>query len=188
MADPKFEVLRVRCAERPHGTRLRYVGGCRCVPCRAANSRYETGRALARASGDWNGIVSATRARQHIERLSAAGVGGKALSAASGVPYSIVCRIKDGRQLKIRARTEARILAVDEAAIADGALVDAGRARRMVQELVQQGYTKAQMAQWMGYKRPVLQFLKTRHITARTASRVERMVALLRAGKLRRDR
>lgn len=26
-------------ADRPHGTRMRYIAGCRCVACRAAHSR-----------------------------------------------------------------------------------------------------------------------------------------------------
>ena len=46
-------------AGKPHGTRIRYVGGCRCLPCRAANSRYESERQAARKLGDWNGLVDA---------------------------------------------------------------------------------------------------------------------------------
>lgn len=59
-------------ADRPHGDRLRYMAGCRCKECRAANTAYETQRALARKAGDWNGVVSAARARSHIAVLSAA--------------------------------------------------------------------------------------------------------------------
>ena len=32
--------------DKPHGTRLKYMGGCKCMLCRAANSRYETERKL----------------------------------------------------------------------------------------------------------------------------------------------
>lgn len=45
--------------QRSHGDRLKYLAGCRCVPCRAANSRYEVARAAARKAGDWNGLVPA---------------------------------------------------------------------------------------------------------------------------------
>lgn len=56
--------------DKPHGTRLRYMAGCKCMLCRAANSRYETERAAARKNGDWNGLVSAIHARRHILKLS----------------------------------------------------------------------------------------------------------------------
>lgn len=184
----KFEEMRRGLADRPHGTRQRYVGGCRCVPCRAANSRYETERAVARAAGDWNGVVSAAQTRQHIERLSAAGVGGKALAAASGISYTIIQLVKHGHRKQVRRRTEARILSVDGSARSDGALVPSDQARRMIEHLVDEGYSKAQLARWLGYQRPALQFFRSKLITARTASRVERMVVLLRAGRLRRDR
>ena len=59
-------------ATKPHGTRLKYMGGCKCMLCRAANSRYETERAVARKNGDWNGIVDARAARRHILKLSKA--------------------------------------------------------------------------------------------------------------------
>ena len=50
--------IRVRFAEEPHRTRPRYLGGCRCVPCRAANSYYSSEPAVERA-GDWRGFVPA---------------------------------------------------------------------------------------------------------------------------------
>ncbi len=39
-----------------HGTRARYVSGCRCDDCRRANRLYERARYAARAGGDWNGL------------------------------------------------------------------------------------------------------------------------------------
>lgn len=45
----------VLAASKPHGVRLRYMAGCRCLKCRMANSNYETMRARARKAGDWNG-------------------------------------------------------------------------------------------------------------------------------------
>lgn len=57
---PAAELAKVR----PHGTRLKYVGGCRCDACRSANSAYERDRQLARKHGDWNGLASARRARR----------------------------------------------------------------------------------------------------------------------------
>ena len=73
-------------ATKPHGTRLKYMGGCKCMLCRAANSRFETERAVARKNGDWNGIVDARAARRHILKLSKAGVGYKSVADAASVP------------------------------------------------------------------------------------------------------
>lgn len=55
-----FASIRVRFAEEPHGTRHRYLGGCRCLPCRAANSRYSCERAAAQRAGDCRGFVPTT--------------------------------------------------------------------------------------------------------------------------------
>jgi hypothetical protein len=74
-------------ATKPHGTRLKYMGGCKCMLCRAANSRYETERAVARKNGDWNGIVDARAARRHILKLSKAGVGYKSVADAASVAH-----------------------------------------------------------------------------------------------------
>ena len=91
---------------RSHGTRVRYLGGCRCTDCRQANTQYERDRQKARAEGDWNGIVDAAAARQHLLDLAAQGVGRRAVADASDVPGTILCEVRSGRKTKIRARTE----------------------------------------------------------------------------------
>jgi len=113
--------------DRPHDTRLRYISGCRCLLCRAVNSRYECGRAAARRCGEWNGIGPADRARRHLRKLSRAGVGRRAVAAASDVSATIIHEIGIGRRRRIRAGTERRILSVDTSARADHSTVPAGR-------------------------------------------------------------
>lgn len=162
-------------ADRPHGVRLKYMAGCRCMLCRAANSRYETERAAARKAGDWNGLVSAKAARRHIEKLSRAGIGYKAVADASGVAASIVLKIKQGRKSQIRKRTETRILDVDAGARANNSLVPAGPTWRLIQKLIErEGFSKAEIARRLGYRTPALQLRKDR-IFARTAIAVERL-------------
>ena len=40
MISPKdFASIRVRFAEEPHGTRHRYLTGCKCVPCRVGSQK-----------------------------------------------------------------------------------------------------------------------------------------------------
>jgi hypothetical protein len=161
-------------ADKEHGCRLRYLAGCRCVPCRAANSRYETERNVARRAGDWNGLVSAKQARKHILKLSRAGVGQNALSDVSGVARSIIARIRRGEKLKIRKRTETAILSVSSGAVSGGALVSAKPTWVLINRLLTEGFTKSEIAHRLGKKNPALQIRKDR-ITAKTAADVERL-------------
>lgn len=178
-------VLRARFTERRHGTRHRYMGGCHCMLCRAANSRYETARSHARSNGDWNGIVSSATARAWIARLSKRGIGRNAIADASGLSRTIINDIKIGRARNIRARTERRIVAVDESARSDHSLVDAPPTWKLLDELIARGYSQAWLALKLGYKTQRLQFGRQR-ITAISASRVERLHKLLNQGRLPR--
>lgn len=134
--------------EKPHGERVRYMQGCRCMLCRAANSRYETERAALRRIGQGNGLVPADRARRHVEKLSRAGVRRRSVAAAAGVAASIIADIRKGERTQIRRDTERRILAVDAGAVAGKGLVDAGPTWRLIDQMVADGYTKYQIARW----------------------------------------
>jgi hypothetical protein len=164
-------------ANRSHGDRLRYMAGCRCMLCRAANSRYEVMRSAARKNGDWNGLVSAKRAQKHILKLFRQGVGRRAICAASDVADSIIHQIKLGRKQQIRKRTETRILAVSVEAIADKSLVDAKHTWVLIRRLLDQGFTKQELAKRLGYARAI-QFGKER-VTARSAAKVERFYRMI---------
>jgi len=161
-------------ALRPHGTRLRYRSGCRCVPCRAANSRYETGRAAARRRGETEGIVPADRARDHVWRLGRQGVGYKSVAAAASVSISVMAKIRSGERLQIRAGTERRILSVTADAVAGGARVPAAPTWRLIRELLTEGYTKGRLALELDAETPALQLRRGR-VLASTAARVERL-------------
>lgn len=218
-----------------HGTRARYVCGCRCAPCRASNTasyherqarakaralelapaptvpisktfrttrgairvrtyaracpgvdgkpcsmgahlRKDSKGGICRACRErlvWNGLVSARGARRHLRRLSAAGVGRRAVGAACDVGDTLLTEVIAGRKRFIRAAVARRILSVDARAIADSAIVSAGRTWAILDELLARGWTKADLARRLGMKRPALQF-GTR-VLARTALAVERL-------------
>lgn len=160
--------------KRPHGDRLRYLAGCRCDLCRKANTAYERSRNQARKSGDWNGIVSAEKARAHINRLAYHGIGRRAVSDACDVSDSILHEIALGKRLRIRARTERKILEVTQAAAADHTLIDATPTWKLLAALIASGYTKARLAAELGCKTPALQIKKTQ-VTVRTAHKVRLM-------------
>lgn len=171
---------------RPHGTRARYLGGCKCMLCRAANSRYSVARQAEVDAGNRNDLVSSASARRHIRELGKQGVGYKSVAAAASVATSIVMKILNGIRTQIRLATEQRILAVDNSAIADHALIPASPTWKILDALVAEGYTKRQIAKWLGVGNSI-QFRRD-WITAKSAAKVERMARLLNAGKLRRDR
>lgn len=158
-------------ASRPHGDRLRYMAGCKCFKCRRANSDYERQRQVARAAGDWNGIVDAAPARKHMMKLSRAGVGRRAIQAVTDVGDTTLQDIRSGRKRRIRARTARKILAVTPAVRADHSIVPAGKAWRLLDELLEEGFTKAELARRMGMGRPAIQLRRT-FITAKSEQRV----------------
>lgn len=158
--------------DKPHGTRIKYLGGCRCLPCRCAFSNYETARARARKNGDWNGNVSTDAAREHILALSADGIGYKTVAKLSGVSKTIIFQIRSGSKRLIWARTERKILAVTGAGDhAGAALVDAEETWRLIDELIEEGFTKARISRELGHKTRALQIGKTQCL-ARTARAV----------------
>ena len=167
--------------DKPHGTRLKYMGGCKCMLCRAANSCYEAERGVARKNGDWNGIVDARAARRHISKLSKAGIGYKSVADAASVAHTVVAEIRAGRKLRIRQRTERSILAVTKTAYAGGALIDADPTWKQIDKPLEEGFTKAELARRLGLKSPAIQF-KHFEVTAKTAARVDRFYRAIMLG------
>lgn len=161
-------------AVRPHGDRLRYLAGCRCLPCRAANAQYERQRQQARREGEWNGIVPARAARRHILFLSRRGVGRRAIHDATDIAQSTLSAIRTGKKTHIRARTARKILDVSTAERADHAHIPATRLWRLIQRLLDEGYTKRDLARRLGYRSPALQFRK-QVVTVRNAFRIQRL-------------
>ena len=157
---------------RPHGTRLRYLAGCKCFHCRRANSDYERERQKAREAGDWNGLVDADRARAHLRKLARQGVGRRMVASASDVALSVVQAVRTCRKTRIRARTERRLLAVTKACRGDAVHVPAGPTWERIEWLLAEGFSKARIASELGMKRPALQ-LNRHRVTVRNAAKVE---------------
>ena len=164
---------------KPHGVRARYIAGCRCLLCRAANSRYSCSRDAAIKAGDWNGIVPADAARRHLLQLSKAGIGKRAVRDACDVGYTIICQVRTGKRMQIRKSTEQKILAVTADAANDRSLIDAGPAWNQIRELLSEGFTKTALSQRLGYARSI-QFPKDR-MTAANVAKVDKLYRTLMA-------
>ncbi len=161
----------------PHGTRARYVAArCRCDDCRRANREYGRARAHARRRGDTNRLIAAAPAAAHIRALSASGVGKNAIAAACDVPTSTLWKILTGKRVVIREQTAAKILGVDAGALADGALVPAGPAWRMVREILKAGLTRSEISRRIGNNGKSLQIQKAK-VRASTELRLRRLHA-----------
>lgn len=169
------------------GRRAKYIGArCRCLLCRAANSRYETERAAARRAGDHNGLVPAAAARAHLLKLSAAGVGRRAVMAACDVGDTTLQEIRSGAKTQIRHQTERRILSVDQDAAADHSVINGAKTRRQIAVLLREGFTKTELAARLGSraKTPALQIGGRRRVIAKTAARVDRLYRQVMAGAM----
>lgn len=198
---------------QPHGTRSRYVMGCRCDGCRTANTRHANARAArAREAAEelerpadgicpgvhgescgtrlrsdsaprcgrccsrliWDGIVSATPARQHVRELSRKGVGYQSVADASDVARSVICEVGQGKRRRIRRSTRDAILAVSIEAASGGCRVPAGPTWRMLEALKPEFLTWGNLALALGYKYPALQIRRDR-VLASTELRVRRL-------------
>lgn len=159
---------------KPHGVRMRYMGGCRCDACRAANTNYEKQRAKARKTGDWNGVVPATEAKAHMLKLRRQGVGRRTVQACTDIADTVLFDIVSGKKTHIRARTARLILQVTKEHAADHALIPAGRSRQLIRELLDEEYQESFLAKRLGYKNGYLQFNSDK-ITVRNAARIEQL-------------
>jgi hypothetical protein len=111
-------------------------------------------------------------------RLSKQGVGRRAVSAACDVSSTVISAIRTGRRTQIRKRTQDRILGVTRLAVSDAALVPARKTWSQITQLLQEGFTKAELAQRLGFAGPALQIGKDK-ILACTAARVDRFFRML---------
>lgn len=161
-------------ANRNHGDRLRYMAGCRCDDCRRANTAYETMRCKARKNGDWNGLVTTTKARKHMLMLSEKGLGRRAIAAVTDLALSILLGIRTGAKKKIRARTERKILAVTPDLASQGALISAAPTWNLIRQLLAKGYTKTQLAKMLSFDARALQ-ISQKQVLIRTADKIARL-------------
>lgn len=164
---PSAEKLAKRC-----GTRIKYMAGCRCEACTAANTSYESKRKWDRIKGNWNGLVPAEKARKKLLELSSKGVGRRAVARIANVGETTLQEVVSGKKRQVRAMTERAILSVDpQDARLPGSLVCAARYRRMVDELVQEGFSRKDLGRCLGLSTSL--YIYRSEITWRTARRIE---------------
>lgn len=137
-----------------HGTRGRYLAGCKCFHCRRANSAYCLARIRAQQAGKGNPIIPATRVLEHLAKLRAAGVGYKTAARRAGVAISVVSALMAGRRKNCRKQSEEAILGVTADDAADGAYIDGAATWAMLEQLLRV-MPKTEIARRLGSKAKV---------------------------------
>lgn len=146
-----------------HGTRACYtLDCCRCAPCAAASTAYESNRVRQHAYGRWDNLVDAEPARQHIRSLGEQGMGRHRVQLVAGLSEGQLWKLMygttkaDGSRTpskRIRREISERILQI-QLDPADGALVPAVGATRRVQALVALGWSQARICTALGFRFP----------------------------------
>jgi len=136
-----------------HGTRSRYVGGCRCQPCTEANRVYirELDRHHRRVSYGIEQprperVIDATEARDHLRWLSSVGVGSRVAAERAGLARFTVLAIRTGERTNCLPETAEKILAVGKFSRSAGVRIDAADTWRKIDELLALGWTKVAIA------------------------------------------
>jgi len=164
-----------------HGTRARYVRGCRCDSCRAANTAYYHTMMKKRIWHGGNPLVDAGPARTHLLKLSKLGIGRRWVHAQCGVADSTLQKISGGTQTQCRKETSEAILAVPtKREPLDGDRIDAAPTWRLLRDLLKRGWSKAELARRLGStaRHPALQ-IKKDQVNASTARKVRDLHAEL---------
>lgn len=125
----------------------RYVKGCH--GCRAAAAAKSRTRTRLMAYGRWDGLVDATPARQHVERLVEAGLTLRAIARRAQLAKSSVESLASGRQSTIYAANARAILAVGPEPDPDTMVSSLGAARRL-QALMASGWDAVTLAERLG--------------------------------------
>ena len=144
---------------------------CRCDECETAALSYQARMRRLVAYGQWQPLVPATRARNHIRVLSAAGIGHRRVAALASVSAGYVVDIGSGVTKRVAPDVERRIVAIapDSSSFAAGQLIPAIGVTRRLQALVRVGWSPASIGRVIGMERTnVSRMLTATRVTVRT--------------------
>lgn len=119
-------------------------------------------------------LVPARAVRLHLLELRRRGVGYVAVSAACDLSTRTLCSIVTGATTFVHPTTRDRVLSVTADATADGACVPAAPTWALIAELLEEGFTKQQIARRLHPSAVSLQLGRER-VRAATALRVKRL-------------
>lgn len=132
-------------SNKRHGHKMRYMAGCRCWRCRAANSAYEQKLTENRRRYGPNDLVSTDRVYRHLKYLQQFGMGHKTVGRHAGVGKTVLAEILWYGKKQMRRRSEARVLAVLPTldTLPRNRQIPAADTLTKIQQLIRWGYPKA---------------------------------------------
>ncbi len=164
--------------QHAHGTNRRYGAGCRCVPCRAAHSRYVSERRREHAAGIRR-RVPADEAREYVATLVALGASRAAIATAAGLSVQTVSEIARGRVATVYASTADRILGVTLSDLSGRHVIPNTTAREILRALQAAGFTRAEVARMTGRAYASLGEARSSRIRVSTERRIVALYRLL---------
>jgi hypothetical protein len=172
---------------RAHGTRSRYVHGCRCRPCRDANTDYENRRSKLIVYGQWTPFRPAGITVQRVEWLRREGMGLHTIAELAGTHRSVLQKLLRGETCQVRIETQTAVMAIEPTLenLRPSTLVDAAPTWRLVRGFLAVGFTKAEIGRWVT-KDPRTRSLQlhTEKVSARNAAAVADLHARWVAGEI----
>jgi transcriptional regulator with XRE-family HTH domain len=148
--------------DRSHGTRACYVWGpsgqgpgCHCDDCTEANRVANANRNRQIAYGQWQPFTDAAPVRQHMQELSAAGIGRRRMMALTGISSGSLTKLLYGQRgsppsSKIRTETAEKILAIQPETEVPPKFVDSAGARHRLQALAAARWSQSALAERLG--------------------------------------
>lgn len=169
-------LMKARWVAHPHGSYVRYRGGCRCDECRAGDKAYRENRKSNRAEGKSNAVVSAARSRAHLQLLSYVSCG--AIARATGLDHRKVARIRSGKQQNVRESTERLLLTVERGAAKLNGLVNPHETAKGLRALRGAGLSDREINRRLG-KDPTARVINGAMVQTRTVEKVKKLVAVI---------
>lgn len=168
---------KVRKGEKKKKIRFIFKRACPGVlgqPCPdRAYLRKDSGGACSVCRAKLIGQIPAEPVRKHLAKLSRQGIGYKSVAAASDVGETVLMRVMHGKAT-IRGDLAYRVLQVDKTAASDRSVISAKATWKMINELIEYGMTKTEIASQLGFKGHALQIRKDR-VLAKTEHRVKKL-------------
>lgn len=167
----------------PHGTRARYIAGCRCPECGEANRHYLDDYKAVRAI-EGRQTVPAYAVAEHIAKLRASGVELTAIARLTGLSVHHLRAVARGEVPRVTRRLHDAVLSVQPGDYSENWLVPAAAAVELLDELNAAGIQSKTIAKAFGYRTEHLNIRCRKYVTQKT---YRRLLLLAAAAGVRRQ-
>jgi lambda repressor-like predicted transcriptional regulator len=162
----------MRRGEPGHGSRARYVAGCHCDLCRAANRAYLNDYKVARKV-EGRQTVPSYGVVAHLAALRASGVELTAIARMSGCSPHHLRAVGRGEVPRVTRRLHDGVMSIQPGDYSENARVPVAEALKLVAEIRAAGIQTKTIARALGYRYHHLSFAnRSTYVTQRTYRRL----------------